>query len=168
MTDADGDHPPSSPVYEVEVMGVFTADEDQQRAFVLLRDAANRSIPIAIGPCEALAIQMVLQKTAPPRPMTHDLIHNVLERLHATVEKVVIDDLSNQTFYCTICLSRNSEPLRVDARPSDAIALALRCECPIYVAEDVLNEAAIEESPPASDDIEGLGDDEGNEEDENV
>ncbi len=154
MTGAEGEEPTPRPEHEVEVMGVFTSDEDNQRAFVLLRDAANRSVPIAIGPCEALAIQMVLQKTAPPRPMTHDLIHNVLERLQATLDRVVIDDLSNQTFYCTLCLSRNGEALRVDSRPSDAIAIALRCNSPIFVSEDVLSEASIDEEPPPDADIE--------------
>lgn len=127
----------------VTVIGV---GQDQQRAeFVLLKDEQKRCLPIWIGPWEALAILMKLEETYTRRPMTHDLMNNIIEKLGAKVEKVVVDDLSNNTFYAKLYLTIDGREVIVDSRPSDAIALALRAEAPIYVAESVMQQASIPE-----------------------
>ena len=126
---------------EVKVMGVY-AHQDQgtiANHFVLLRDNRGRRVPIFVGQFEAFAISVALEGDSPDRPFTHDLIRLMLERLDATIERVVIDDLWNETFYAKIGLVRASgETMDIDARPSDAIALALRVRAPIYMAENVL------------------------------
>ena len=126
---------------EVKVMGVY-AHQDQgtiANHFVLLRDNRGRRIPIFVGQFEAFAISVALEGESPDRPFTHDLIRLVLERLDATIERVVIDDLWNETFYAKIGIVKvGGEMMDIDARPSDAIALALRVRAPIYMAENVL------------------------------
>lgn len=126
---------------EVKVMGVY-AHQDQgtiANHFVLLRDNRGRRVPIFVGQFEAWAISLALEGDAPDRPFTHDLIRLLLERLDATIERVVIDDLWNETFYAKIGLVKaGGETMDIDARPSDAIALALRVRAPIYMAETVL------------------------------
>lgn len=127
---------------EVAVEGVFsgTADGQVQR-FVLLGHGGRR-LPILIGPFEAQAIVLPLEGTQPDRPMTHDLIRNLMERLGATLEKVVIDDLWSSTYYAKLHIRVNEETFEVDSRPSDAIALAVRFEVPIFVSEGILDQAA--------------------------
>ena len=93
----------------------------------------------------ALAISLALESEAPDRPFTHDLIKNILDRLNTRVERVTIDDLWQETFYARITLDHQGEILDIDARPSDAIALALRYKAPIYVAEAVLEATATPE-----------------------
>ena len=126
---------------EVKVMGVY-AHQDQGTVanhFVLLRDNRGRRVPIFVGQFEAWAISLALEGDSPDRPFTHDLIKQMLERLDATVERIIIDDLWNETFYAKIGIVRASgETLELDARPSDAVALALRVRAPIYMAETVL------------------------------
>ena len=126
---------------EVKVMGVY-AHQDQgtiANHFVLLRDNRGRRIPIFVGQFEAFAISVALEGESPDRPFTHDLIRLLLERLDATIERVVIDDLWNETFYAKIGVVKpGGELMDIDARPSDAIALALRVRAPIYMAENVL------------------------------
>jgi bifunctional DNase/RNase len=129
---------------EVKLMGVYAhQSESTQQHFVLLRDNRGRRVPIWVGQYEAWAIEMALEGGSADRPFTHDLIKIVIERLEATVERVIIDDLWNETFYAKIGLVKKSgEQAEIDARPSDAIAIALRLRVPIYMAEAVL-EAAI-------------------------
>jgi hypothetical protein len=112
---------------------------------VLLKDVRNRLVPIYIGRYEAVAISMALEGASYPRPMTHDLLKNVIDRLGARVERIVVDDLWQQTYYARISVAMENEVADIDARPSDAIALALRAHAPIFVAESVLAQSAIGE-----------------------
>ncbi len=106
---------------------------------VILRDTSGNSIlPIWVGVYEANAIALEIEKVTTPRPMTHDLIKNLLTGVEATVHKVVVSELKDETFYAVIWLEQNGELISVDSRPSDALALALRLDCPIYVEEQVL------------------------------
>ncbi len=135
---------PGDPI-EVVVEGVFLADSkrDVQR-FVLLSDG-DRKLPIQIGVFEAAAINYSLEGTQPDRPMTYELLKTVIEKLDARVTKVVIDDLWKQTFYAKLYLkpAGTKEPeIEIDCRPSDAIAIALKFEAPIYVCENVLEQGA--------------------------
>ncbi len=106
---------------------------------VVLKDIAGSSIlPIWVGIFEANAIALEIEKVATPRPMTHDLIKIVLFGLNTGVKKVVVSELKDDTFYAVIWLEKDGELISVDSRPSDALALALRLDCPIYVEEAVL------------------------------
>jgi bifunctional DNase/RNase len=132
---------------EVKVMGVFRHEhESHQQHFVLLRDNRSRRVPIWVGQFEALAITLALEGDPPDRPFTHDLMKILLDRLDTHVERVIIDDLWKETFYAKIGLTRDTgETLEIDARPSDAIAIALRAHAPIYMAESVLEAAVHQE-----------------------
>jgi bifunctional DNase/RNase len=99
----------------------------------------NRSFPIVIGIVEIFAIDRRLKGIKPPRPMTHDLLDSVIEGLGARVEKIVINDLRNHTFYAQIYLSLNGRTIEIDSRPSDAIALGAASSAPIYVADHVFD-----------------------------
>ena len=113
---------------------------------VVLREATgSRILVIGIGPMEASAIAMELEGVKPPRPMTHDLLRNVLSRFNASVSKVFINDLRDETFYALITLETDRGTLEIDSRPSDAMALALRARAPIFCSEMVLDLAAISE-----------------------
>lgn len=111
--------------------------------FVVLLQGEDdeRSLPIFIGAAEAQAIAIWMNKVDVPRPLTHDLLRHVLEFLECHLLRIEVCDLKDRTFYARLVLARNGTELTVDSRPSDAIALALRCEAPIYVAEKVMNEA---------------------------
>jgi bifunctional DNase/RNase len=106
-------------------------------------------LPIWVGLYEANAIALEIEKATTPRPMTHDLLRNIANGLNATVERVVVTELRNDTFYAVVWMRQEGECVTIDARPSDAIALALRCDCPIYVSEEVLRIAKL--APGASD-----------------
>ncbi|HLH44646.1 MAG TPA: bifunctional nuclease family protein [Bryobacteraceae bacterium] len=106
---------------------------------VVLKDVNGTAIlPIWVGIYEANAIALEIEKVATPRPMTHDLIRNLLFGLGAGVKKVVVSELKEDTFYAVIWLERNGEMISVDSRPSDALAVALRLDCPIFVEDAVL------------------------------
>ena len=125
---------------EVQVEAVFAAQSGESiQRFVLLSDG-SRKLPIVIGGFEAAAITLPLDNQQPDRPMTHDLMRTFLDRLDATVSRVVIDDLWNSTYYAKIYLSVNGEEMEIDSRPSDAIALAIRMEAPIFVVEGILDQ----------------------------
>lgn len=125
----------------VEIKGLML-DPSSNIPIVILRDTESQLfLPIWIGVFEANAIALRIEGVEPPRPMTHDLLRLVLEKLGATVEKIVISDLRESTFFALIHLLQKGEPVTVDARPSDAIALALRTEAPIYVLRSVLDKA---------------------------
>jgi hypothetical protein len=109
---------------------------------VILRDAENqRVLPIWVGPVEANAIALQIENIAPPRPMTHDLLRNVVADLGATLVRVIIADLRDNTFYAYLELHRNGDVQLLDARPSDAIALAIRAKAPVFVDTKVLDQA---------------------------
>ncbi len=117
----------------------------QHRIVVLREQDGERYLPIWIGPFEADAITIQLQEMEVSRPLTHDLLKNVIELLGGEVIRVVINDLQNDTFYARIVLQNESgETIEVDSRPSDAIALAVRADAPIYVEDEVMDRAGME------------------------
>ena len=126
---------------EMKVRGL-ALDPVSNMPIIILRDEdEKRSLPIWVGIFEANAIALELEKISTPRPMTHDLIKNILETLEARVVKVVVTDLKENTFYAVLHLQIGETEYTVDSRPSDAIALALRVAAPIYVDEDVVRKA---------------------------
>ena len=126
---------------EMKVRGL-TLDPLQNMALVILRDLeGTKALPIWVGIPEANAIALEIEQVPTPRPMTHDLIKDILEGIKATVTRIVVNDLKDSTFYAQIFLSLNGQELHVDARPSDAIAVALRVKAPIYVTQDVIERA---------------------------
>lgn len=111
---------------------------------VILKDANGPTLlPIWVGIYEANAIALEIEKVATPRPMTHDLIKNLLMGLEAQVRKVVVNELKDDTFYALIWLERDGQVMSIDSRPSDALALALRVDCPIYVDDEVLKNSKV-------------------------
>ncbi|QNI35360.1 bifunctional nuclease family protein [Edaphobacter albus] len=123
---------------EMQIRGLMM-DPVTNMPIVVLKDVASDTVlPIWVGIFEANAIALELEKTATPRPMTHDLMRNMARNLNAEVRKVVVSELRDDTFYAVIWLDQAGETIAMDARPSDAIALALRWDCPIYVNRDVL------------------------------
>ncbi len=123
---------------EMKIRGLMM-DPVTNMPIVILKDLAGTQVlPIWVGIYEANAIALEIEKVATPRPMTHDLIKNVLLGLETGVQKVVVSELKEDTFYAVIWLERGGELISVDSRPSDALALALRVDCPIYVEEEVL------------------------------
>jgi bifunctional DNase/RNase len=133
---------------EVRIRGLMM-DPATNMPIVVLKDVASDTVmPIWVGIFEANAIAIEIEKVTAPRPMTHDLTRNLIRHLNARLERVVISDLKDDTFFATLWLRRGDEPLIVDARPSDAIALALRSDCPIYVAEQVMLTAKLNTSGP--------------------
>ena len=116
-----------------------------KQPIVLLKTTdGNKFLPIWIGHPEAAAILMKLQGAAPPRPLTHDLLAAVLGQLEARVSKITVTELRENTFYAVITVVQNGTEIEIDSRPSDAIALAVRAEAPIYAADDVIEETGIE------------------------
>ncbi len=126
---------------EMKVRGL-TLDPLQNMALVILRDLeGTKALPIWVGIPEANAIALEIEQVPTPRPMTHDLIKDILEGIKATVTRIVVNDLKDSTFYAQIFLSLNGQEFHIDARPSDAIAVALRVKAPIYVTQDVIERA---------------------------
>ena len=114
-----------------------------QRVVILKEKMAERYLPIWIGPAEADAIAVKLQDVNVPRPLTHDLLSLVIDNLGATVNSIIVNDLKNDTFYAKIVLNVDGGVIEIDSRPSDALALAVRVEVPIYVEDTVLDKAGI-------------------------
>ena len=128
---------------KVEVVGVFEQEvsfqEQEHRIPVLLvRDPVGRELRLPIGSCEGLAIQIVLEQHVMPRPLTHDLALRLMERLHAQLGRVVIDELTDSGAHATLYLTTPQGEITMDARPGDAVALALRADVPIHVTEELL------------------------------
>jgi len=123
-----------------------TFDTTTNRFVVILKDdVRNRWLPIVVGSTEAQAIALQLEKISPPRPLTHDLMKNMLESIEVNVARIVVNDLRENTYYALINISNDGDAREIDARPSDAIALALRMHAPIFVDDSVMNRASINE-----------------------
>ena len=116
-----------------------------KQPIVLLKTAdGNKFLPIWIGHAEAAAILMKLQSQSAPRPMTHDLVSDMLDQLGASISRITVTELRENTFFAQIVVAQDGHELEVDSRPSDAIALAIRAEAPIFAADQVIEESAIE------------------------
>ncbi len=133
--------PPVEPDIEVRIRGLMM-DPSTRTPVVVLNDMAGELVlPIWVGLFEANAIALEIEKATLPRPMTHDLLRDVIEGLNARVTRVVVGELREDTFHATIWMDQQGEIVAIDARPSDAIALALRADCPIFVSRQVLDRA---------------------------
>ncbi len=128
---------------EMKIRGLMM-DPVTNMPIVILKDVSGDAVlPIWVGVYEANAIAMEIEKMTTPRPMTHDLLKNLLIGLDTRVHKVVVSDLKDETFYAVIWLERDGRVISIDSRPSDALALALRMDCPIYVADQVLKSSKL-------------------------
>jgi hypothetical protein len=151
---------------EMRIRGLMMDPVTNMPIVVLKENGGEAVLPIWVGLYEANAIALEIEKVATPRPMTHDLIKNVLMGLDTVVHKVVVSELKDDTFYAVIWMEQAGRVVSVDSRPSDALALALRMDCPIYVDEEVLASSkvtsAISDKSTAEEMrkwLEGLGDD---------
>src|SRR3954470_929449 len=126
---------------EMTIKGLMVDPLTDTPIVILLDKEGDRVLPIWVGIVEANAIALQIQNVSTPRPMTHDLLRNVIQDLKATVDKIVVSDLQENTFYALIYLSVNGDTVAIDARPSDAIALALRTRAPIFVEDSVIDNA---------------------------
>lgn len=131
----------------VRIEGMYgTETAGTVQRFVQLQDDDGRVLPISIGPFEAMAISLALEGAQLDRPMTHDLMRVLVERLDGVLDRVVIDDLWNSTYYAKLYIRKGDEELEIDSRPSDAIALAVRFNAPIYVIDSILDSVHGEEA----------------------
>ncbi len=128
---------------EMTIDSIRVSLMNYQRVVILKEKMADRYLPIWIGPAEADAIAVKLQGVSVPRPLTHDLLQSVIDTLGASVNSIIVNELKNDTFYAKITLNVDEGQMEVDSRPSDALALAVRVEVPIYVEESVLDKAGI-------------------------
>jgi bifunctional DNase/RNase len=128
---------------EVKIRGLMMDPATNQPVVVLKELQGSGILPIWVGVYEAQAIALEIEKVQTARPMTHDLLKNVLTGLNVHVQKVVVSDLKDDTFYALIWMEREGQTISMDSRPSDALALALRLDCPIYVEDQVLKSSKI-------------------------
>ncbi|MFC1981804.1 bifunctional nuclease family protein [Chloroflexota bacterium] len=128
---------------EMTIDSIRVSLMNYQRVVILKEKIAERYLPIWIGPAEADAIAVKLQGVAVPRPLTHDLLSSVIDSLGAVIDSIIVNDLKNDTFYAKIVLNVDGKQMEIDSRPSDALALAVRAEVPIYADETVLDKAGI-------------------------
>jgi len=141
---------------EMTIKGLMV-DPITNMPIIILRDKdGQRVLPIWVGVFEANAIALQMENVTTPRPMTHDLLKNVIVDLKADIQKIVVSDLRENTFYALIYLMVNGEPVAVDARPSDAIALALRAQVPIFVEDRVIDHAKTVDFVPDKENSERL------------
>jgi hypothetical protein len=138
---------------EVVIDSIRVSLMSQHRIVILKDMTSDRYLPIWIGPCEADAITIELQEMPPQRPLTHDLLKNVIGELGGSVAHILISDLRNDVFYARIVVELNGRQVEIDSRPSDAIALAVRTKTPIFVNDMVMDRGAIE----PEDDVEREG-----------
>ena len=128
---------------EMNIDSIRVSMMNYQRVVILKEKYSDRYLPIWIGPAEADAIAIKLQGVTPPRPLTHDLLESIIHNLGASVNSIVVNELHNDTFYAKLVLDVNGKQLELDSRPSDAMAVAIRAQAPIYVEETVLDRAGI-------------------------
>ena len=141
---------------EMTIKGLMV-DPITNMPIIILRDKdGQRVLPIWVGVFEANAIALQIENVTTPRPMTHDLLKNVIQDLRARIDKIVVSDLKENTFYALIYLAVGGEMMAIDARPSDAIALALRARAPIFVEEKVIDHAKTVDLAPEKGDAERL------------
>ncbi|HYE99573.1 MAG TPA: bifunctional nuclease family protein [Planctomycetota bacterium] len=133
----------------MELSRIIISETNDEQVIVLKEIEGERAFPIVIGIWEAVAIDRNIKGKKTPRPMTHDLIENVIGGLDAKLERVIVNDLRDRTFYARLVLRRNGKVVEVDSRPSDAIALAVQMKAPIYVEEKVLEEVMPPGGPDA-------------------
>jgi len=126
----------------MKIQGLLIDPVSQMPIVILKNSSEDRVLPIWVGVFEANAIAMQLEKILSPRPMTHDLLCSTIEQLGGSIERIVITDLRDATFYAILHLDLKGKKFEVDARPSDAMALALRCDAPIFVEESVLEKSS--------------------------
>ncbi len=141
---------------EVKIESIRVSLMSQYRVVILKDTESNRYLPIWIGPYEADAITIHLQDMQVPRPLTHDLIIKIIEELGAKVERVVVSDLTNETFYARVIMTIGGKEVSIDSRPSDAVAVAVRAGCSIYVEDEVMERAGVvpdEESTVGDEDL---------------
>lgn len=162
---------------EMKIRGLMM-DPTANTPIVILKDVlSDRMLPIWVGASEANAIALEIEKTAPPRPMTHDLLRNLIAQVGAVVERIVVTDLIENTFYAVIEMTVDGRRILLDSRPSDAIAIALRVDCPIFVSEEVIAnsrntiessqiEVADDDDDDDDDDVEGFEDTDAEDEEE--
>jgi uncharacterized protein len=132
---------------EMKIRGLMV-DPSTNMPIVLLRDSVSEALlPIWVGLYEANAIALEVEKSQMARPLTHDLLRNLIHSLNGQVQRIVITELKDDTFYAVIWMEQNGEVVALDARPSDALALALRADCPIFVEEEVLRTAKVLPNP---------------------
>ena len=128
---------------QCEILGLSSSPSTGGAYAILLKEVGgNRRLPIIIGAFEAQAIALEIEGIKPPRPLTHDLLKNIIDNLSAAVIEIIVDELRENTFYAKIIMDVSSVTNEIDSRPSDAIALAVRAQAPIYVAETVMQAAA--------------------------
>ena len=133
---------------EVKIRGLMM-DPATNMPIVVLKDVASETVmPIWVGIFEANAIAIEIEKMSAPRPMTHDLLRDLIGHLNARLERIVITEIKDDTFHAVLWLRQGDDPVTIDARPSDAIALALRTDCPIFVSEQVMQTAKVNTSGP--------------------
>jgi len=128
---------------EMTIDSIRVSLMNYQRVVILKEKMAERYLPIWIGPAEADAIAVKLQGVNVPRPLTHDLLSSVINDLGATIDSIIVTELKNDTFYAKIILNVDGGRMEIDSRPSDALALAVRAEVPIYTEEMVIDKAGI-------------------------
>lgn len=128
------------------VLSKIKVDETRNEQVIVFKEKeGTRLLPVVIGMAEVNSIKMKLSGVKPPRPMTHDLLQQIIEQLGGKLEKVVIDRLQQNTFFAKLHLRTPDKEIIIDARPSDSVALALRAEAPVYVTEEVIGEAGVNE-----------------------
>ena len=128
---------------ELTIESIRVSLMNYQRVVILKEKESDRYLPIWIGPAEADAIAVRLQEVAVARPLTHDLLRSILDALGASIEYVLVNDLANDTFFARIMLNVDGKSMEIDSRPSDAIALAVRAQAPIFADESVLEKAGV-------------------------
>ena len=129
---------------EMELNKIVIDEKRHDQLIVLKEKDGNRILPIVIGLAEASAIKLKISGFDPPRPLTHDLLHSAIKNLEASISKIIIDKLEENTFHAKIVLETSTGQLKViDARPSDSIALAVRAHAPIFVEDDIIKQSEI-------------------------